>query len=146
MNRFIVQIGLEDADLRTFDGRAKALRWVAADISVPHDPAPLTHNIRLDPRALRLVLGPHRFGGTAVRLDGFCLDCKVWEGPLLVPRTFTATYVHQEDLLPYVDGWYLFADKIGGIPRGLRRTLADGSLWVEAEAIRLVVLARMSVK
>lgn len=124
-------------DLRSYSGRGDALRWVAMMMKpTEHGRGGVFHRVRLDPQALRLVVGPHRHGGAAVRLDGFCLNCPGDGGWKWAP-----TFVHQEEILPYVDGAYKGSAAIGSLPPNGKRFLPDGTRWVDAEGLRLVCLA-----
>lgn len=128
-----VEMSKLDVDLTDATGRAHAAWWLAQRVKTRHGTSEETfHRIDLDPTTARVVCLPHRFGGGAARLDGFCRKCCEWGwGP---------TFVHQEHLLPYRNGEYAGTHEVGRLDPSDPRLLPDGSRLVDALALRAVVL------
>lgn len=126
-------------DLLDISDRGAALRWLAARAQTQHAPIGFPmHDVRLDPQALCISVGPHRHAGAAVRLDGFCLNC-----PPIAGSTWrwAPAYIHQDNLLPWAGKTYVGGPEICMLPLRGRRVLPDGTPWVEAEALRITCLA-----
>ena len=138
-SRIKVTIDGKRYDLTKRPERCEVTQWVAAQIKAKHGPmADPLHPLQLDLDAVRVRCIPHRFGGGAVRLDGFCLhpDCMGEHG-------LGAVCLHQDYLLKWDGGagHYIGDHEIGKLRPGMKRLLDDGSRWVDAMALKRLVEA-----
>jgi hypothetical protein len=118
------------------EGRNSAARAVAAAAETSHSTkagAARYHRVELrDPRP---VCVPHRHGGSALRLDGWCAGCMRESDGAWGP-----SFQHEEWLLPYVNGNYVGANEIGRLDHGAPGT--HGERIVDVHALGIALVAR----